>query len=161
MLKRSVQVPLRVIASLYRCSTPVCLYSNKCSLFLRNIWIWGLFSEFSWTLYRTTLLRSLQRQTPQDYALPLSSEGQAYILTYFLLRYLPPMCDQAYSVQLGQPTLYIEVKPCGLFSCSVFQDTVSLCYSWLSWNLLCRSGWPQTHRDPPVSASCALGLNGQ
>ena len=25
-------------------------------------------------------------------------------------------------------------------------------------NSLCRSGWPQTHRYPPASASCVLGL---
>jgi hypothetical protein len=24
---------------------------------------------------------------------------------------------------------------------------------WLSWNSLCRLGWPRTHRDPPASAS--------
>ncbi|CAO2628824.1 hypothetical protein LEMLEM_LOCUS20187, partial [Lemmus lemmus] len=38
------------------------------------------------------------------------------------------------------------------------EKSVSL-YLWsLSYNLLCRPGWPQTHRDPPVSASQVLGL---
>jgi hypothetical protein len=31
-----------------------------------------------------------------------------------------------------------------------------LCISDLSWNLLCRPGWP--HKDPPASASPVLGL---
>ena len=35
-----------------------------------------------------------------------------------------------------------------------FQDKVSLC----SFDLGCRPGWPQTHRDPPVSAFQVLGL---
>lgn len=30
--------------------------------------------------------------------------------------------------------------------------------SWLSWNLLSRSGWPQTHRHLPASASSVLRL---
>ena len=39
-------------------------------------------------------------------------------------------------------------------------DRVSLCnLSCLSFNLLCRPGWPQTHRDPPVSAFLVLGFN--
>lgn len=29
---------------------------------------------------------------------------------------------------------------------------------WLVWNLMCRQGWPQTHRAQPVSASSILGL---
>ncbi|EGW14713.1 hypothetical protein I79_019557 [Cricetulus griseus] len=28
----------------------------------------------------------------------------------------------------------------------------------LSWNLICRPGWPQNHRDLPASASQVLGL---
>jgi hypothetical protein len=31
-------------------------------------------------------------------------------------------------------------------------------YLLLSWNLLCRPGWSQTHRNPPASASPVLGL---
>jgi hypothetical protein len=31
-------------------------------------------------------------------------------------------------------------------------------YRWLSWNLLCRPGWPWIHRDPPASVSWVLGL---
>lgn len=31
-------------------------------------------------------------------------------LMYFLLTHLPPMCDQAHPVQLGQPTLFTDVK---------------------------------------------------
>ncbi|GAB1300185.1 Arf-GAP with coiled-coil, ANK repeat and PH domain-containing protein 2 [Apodemus speciosus] len=33
-----------------------------------------------------------------------------------------------------------------------------LCVAMVSWNSLCRSGWPRTHRDPPASASQVLGL---
>jgi hypothetical protein len=29
---------------------------------------------------------------------------------------------------------------------------------WLSWNKLCKPGWPWTHRDLLVSASLVLGL---
>jgi hypothetical protein len=29
---------------------------------------------------------------------------------------------------------------------------------YIVWNSLCRPGWPQTHRDPPASASQVLGL---
>ena len=32
-------------------------------------------------------------------------------------------------------------------------------YVALTWNWLCRPGWPQTHRDPPASASWALELS--
>lgn len=28
---------------------------------------------------------------------------------------------------------------------------------WLSWNLICKPGWPPTDRDLPVSASGMLG----
>jgi hypothetical protein len=31
-------------------------------------------------------------------------------------------------------------------------------YPWVSQNLLCRSGWTQTDKDPPASASRVLGL---
>lgn len=40
--------------------------------------------------------------------------GQAYIAIYFLPTYLQPMCDQAHPVQMGQPTLFIELKIHGL-----------------------------------------------
>ena len=44
----------------------------------------------------------------------------------------------------------------------VFQDRVSLCspcYPGCPWlSLLCRPGWPRTHRDPSVPASQVLGL---
>ena len=42
-----------------------------------------------------------------------------------------------------------------LFGVLVFWQSFSVSL-WLS--LLCRRGWPQTHRDPPVSASRVLGL---
>jgi hypothetical protein len=29
---------------------------------------------------------------------------------------------------------------------------------WLSWNSLCRAGWPQTYRDLPASPYQVLGL---
>lgn len=40
-----------------------------------------------------------------------------------------------------------------------FFKTGFLCVteSWLPWNSLCRSGWPQTHRNPPPSASQVVG----
>jgi hypothetical protein len=41
-----------------------------------------------------------------------------------------------------------------LFFCFVFRDRVSLC-SWLSWNSLCRPGWPQTQKS---TCLCLLGL---
>ena len=43
---------------------------------------------------------------------PSSSPEQAYILP----KYLMPTCEQARLVQLGQPTLFTEVKTCGLLS---------------------------------------------
>jgi hypothetical protein len=39
-----------------------------------------------------------------------------------------------------------------------FFETGSLFITWLYWNLLCRSGWPWTHQDPPTSASCCCFL---
>lgn len=36
--------------------------------------------------------------------------------------------------------------------CVVFK-TRSLCVDGLLWHLLCRPGWPRTHRYPPASAS--------
>lgn len=51
------------------------------------------------------------------YFLPLSNQGQAYILTYFLPTYFMPMCDQStHPVPLGQPRLFTEVKIYGLLS---------------------------------------------
>lgn len=40
-----------------------------------------------------------------------------------------------------------------LFSFSFFFKAWSLSVSWLSWNLLCRPGWPQAQRDPSASVS--------
>ena len=39
-----------------------------------------------------------------------------------------------------------------------FHSNKSLTYSGCPGNSLCRPGWPQTHRDPPASASWVLGL---
>ena len=39
---------------------------------------------------------------------------------------------------------------------SAFSRQVFSVYSWLYWNLLCRWGWPQSHRDPPDSTSWVL-----
>lgn len=33
-----------------------------------------------------------------------------------------------------------------------------LCVAWLAWNILYRPSWPQSHRDPPASASVMLAL---
>ena len=41
----------------------------------------------------------------------------------------------------------------------VFQDGFSV-HLWLSWNSLCRPGWPQTHRDPPASVSLSAEIKG-
>ena len=30
--------------------------------------------------------------------------------------------------------------------------------SWLAWISICRPSWPQTHKDPPASASQVLWL---
>ena len=46
----------------------------------------------------------------------------------------------------------------GLFLSFSFSRKGFFVQSWLSWNLLYRPGWPQTHRDPPTSASPVLGL---
>ena len=46
-----------------------------------------------------------------------------------------------------------------LFACW-FIETGFLCVQlWLSSNLLCRLGWPQTHRAPPASASQVKGMH--
>ena len=57
----------------------------------------------------------IKPHTP-TYFLLLSSWGQAYLLTYFLPAHLSHMCDQACSVQLEQPALFIEVTTRGLLS---------------------------------------------
>lgn len=50
--------------------------------------------------HQITLVRGLARQNPQDYLLSaFISRGihpKPYILTYFLLIYLSPVCGQAY-----------------------------------------------------------------
>lgn len=48
------------------------------------------------------------------------------------------------------------------FSISVFPFVFCLSLlpfmPWLSWNLHCKSGWPQANRDPPANVSWVLGL---
>ena len=44
----------------------------------------------------------------------------------------------------------------GLFCFVLFFEIRSHSVAWLTWNSLCRSGWPQTHRDLP--AFQVLGL---
>ena len=41
-----------------------------------------------------------------------------------------------------------------------FKAGLMCCFEslWLSWNLICRPSWSGTYRDPPVSASCVVGL---
>ena len=46
---------------------------------------------------------------------------------------------------------------CFVFCCFLFFKTGYLCVA-LAVLELCRPGWPQAHRDPPVSASPVLGL---
>lgn len=47
---------------------------------------------------------------------------------------------------------------CYGFFVVLFWDGVSPHNSWLSWSLLCRTGWPQTHWGPPVFASWVPAL---
>jgi hypothetical protein len=42
--------------------------------------------------------------------------------------------------------------------CSVLRQGFSVQQLKLSWNSLCRPGWPHTHRDLPASASRVMGL---
>ena len=59
----------------------------------------------------TNYVRCIERQTPEGYIFPAFVQlEQAYILTYFLLMDLPPMCDQAHPMQLEQSILFTEVK---------------------------------------------------
>ena len=45
------------------------------------------------------------------------------------------------------------------FCLFVFENRLFVCVqSWLSWNSLCRPGWPLTHRDLLASAFQVLGL---
>jgi hypothetical protein len=46
--------------------------------------------------------------------------------------------------------LFCFVLFCVFKTCSIH---VNLLCPWLAWNLLCRLGWPQTHRDLATSAS--------
>lgn len=56
-------------------------------------------------------IRSLSRQTHKAECFPpLSSRGQACILTGFPPVCFPPASDKAHAVQLEQPNLYTEVK---------------------------------------------------
>ena len=56
------------------------------------------------------------KANPQGYILPAFVQSQAaYIPTYFRPEYLPPLCDQAPPVQLGQPNLFREVKHVACF----------------------------------------------
>lgn len=44
------------------------------------------------------------------YFLPLSHQGQTYILTHFLPTHLSLKCDQALLLQLWQPSLFTDTK---------------------------------------------------
>jgi hypothetical protein len=60
----------------------------------------------------------------------------------------------------GKPSMHVVVLFCFVLFCFVL-----FCFSrqgfsvpfWLSWNSLCRPGWPRT-QNPPASASQVLGL---
>ena len=61
-------------------------------------------------------------------------------------------------VHIGRDWTRVSLEESSALLLVVFRDRkVSLCSPWLSWNWLCRSGWPWTHRDPPVSAFRVLG----
>ena len=59
-------------------------------------------------------------------------------------------CGWSQLFELSNIFIVIFCLSVGLFV--VFQLRVSLCILVCPWNSLCRQGWPQTHRDPAVSA---------
>jgi len=88
---------------------------------------------------------------------------QVYVYTYIHV-YIHKLCV---GVGVGGVWHYIQPQSnliqkychnCTLKSvlfCFVFE--VGSMKPWLAWNSLCRPDWPQTHRDPPASASLVLG----
>jgi hypothetical protein len=70
--------------------------------------------------------------------LPSSSQGKAYILACSLPTFLLPTCGQTYPVQLGQPSLFTEVKTHGLL---FYMTTAPACQEVMSlskWGLQVR-----------------------
>lgn len=66
---------------------------------------------------QTTFVGSLKGKANKTiYFLSLSNLGKEYIPAYFLPIHLLPTFDQAHPVLLGQPTLFIQMKTCGLLS---------------------------------------------
>ena len=58
----------------------------------------------------------LIRVKPQGYVFPAFVQSEASTHPDVLPAYVPPSCDQAHPVQLGQPTLFTEEKTLGLLS---------------------------------------------
>ena len=77
----------------------------------------GLYLRFSESGAELGQLGSYKGQTHQaKYLAPSPNQGQSYILPNFVSTTLLPISDQTHPVQLGQPTLFIEVKTCNLLS---------------------------------------------
>ena len=55
---------------------------------------------------------------------------------------------------------WIHLCACGFFLFLFLLRQDFSVYLWLSWNSLCRRGWPWTHRDQPASASLSAGAKG-
>lgn len=83
-------------------------------------------------------------------ALPLSN-----IFSFFCLLIPKESSEHIKNIKTSSnPVFHKLIRP--PFSFLVSRDRVSV-YPWLSWNILCRPGWPWKHRDPPpASASWVL-----
>lgn len=66
--------------------------------------------------------------------------------------YCSPICSLLPHL-LPMASLLVSVVAAGLF----LRRGLPVC-PWLAWSLLCRPGWPQTHKDLLVPTSRALGL---
>lgn len=83
--------------------------------------------------------------------------SQTFSIGPFLLSFLPllPIMPKVWIVEGGDGGICLSVW---VFVCSV-SVAVLLCSPGLAWNLLCKAGWPPTHRGPSASGSPVLGLN--
>ncbi|XP_052602771.1 mitochondrial carrier protein SCaMC-3L isoform X3 [Peromyscus californicus insignis] len=95
--------------------------------------------------YPLTLVRTRMQAQGQPGPFPTS-----YWLSEF--SHLSPLAS-SHSIN-PSATLFVCLFVCFGFSRQGF----SVLFWWVSWISLCRPGWPQTHRDPPGSASRVLGL---
>ena len=77
---------------------------------------------------------------------PMPMRSSAFDILISIIFY----CGWSQLFELSNIFIVIICLSVGLFV--VFQLRVSLCILVCPWNSLCRQGWPQTHRDPAVSA---------